>query len=216
MNNKKSLMKSGLLHDAIALFMITLVSGLCLSYVYEITKEPIKVQAEQKALEANQAVFPDAASFEKATDLMNQVTATDLEGMSADYSGVTINEISKALDSSNQLLGYNVTVSTSAGYKDGIKLVFGYALDGSIQGVEFLNLQETAGLGMKASEPSFKDQFLHKKATQFIVTKTGAKSEEEIDAISAATITSRAVTNAINAGIGFVTKYSSELGGGQE
>jgi electron transport complex protein RnfG len=213
--NKKPVIKSALLRDALALFLITLVSGLALSYVYEITKEPIAVQAEQKTLEANKAVFPNAAAFELDQDLMDLAADTDLKAMNADYSGVTINEISKAYDSSNQVIGYNITVSTSAGYKDGIKLVYGYSLDGSILGVEFLSISETAGLGMKAVEPAFKDQFLNKKVKQYVVTKTGARSEEEIDAISAATITSRAVTNAINAGIGFVTENAVELGGGQ-
>lgn len=216
MKSKKHLIKSNLLRDALALFLITLVSGMGLSYVYEITKEPIAVQAEQKTLEANRAVFQSAASFEIQQELIDKAAATDLKSMNENYTGVAINEISKALDSGNQMIGYNITVSTSAGYKDGIKLVFGYSLDGSIQGVEFLTISETAGLGMKAEEPKFKDQFLNKKVQQFIVTKTGAKSEEEIDAISAATITSRAVTNAINAGIGFVTEYATELGGGQE
>ena len=215
MSNKKHLIKSALLRDAIALFLITLVSGLGLSYVYEITKEPIKAQAIQKSIEANKAVFADASSFEADTPLMELAKTTDLTSMSADYQGVTIDEINQALDSGNQLMGYNITVSTSAGYKDGINFVFGCALDGRIRGIEFLGIKETAGLGMKAAEPEFMDQFLNKRVKQFVVTKQGATSEEEIDALSGATITSKAVANAINAGIAFVTENSAELGGGQ-
>lgn len=215
MKNKKPFIRSELIRDAIALFLITLISGLGLSYVYEITKEPIAAQAVQKTLEANQEVFSDASSFEEDEQLMKLLEGTDLLSMNADYAGVTIESISKAFNSSNELLGYNITVATSAGYKDGIKFVYGYSLDGSIKGISFLSISETAGLGMKAQEPDFLNQFLDKKVAQFVVTKTGAASEDQVDAISGATITSKAVTYAINAGIQFVTEHSAELGGGQ-
>lgn len=215
MKNKKPFIKSELIRDAIALFIITLVSGLGLSYVYEVTKEPIAAQIVQKTLEANQAVFSDATSFEEDEDLMKVVESTDLVSMNADYAGVTIDNISKAYSNNNEIIGYNITVSTSAGYKDGIKFVYGYSLDGSIHGIEFLALSETAGLGMKAAEPDFLNQFLNKKVTAFSVSKTGATSEDQVDAISGATITSKAVAYAINAGIQFVTDNSTELGGGQ-
>ena len=216
MKNKKPLIRSELIRDAIALFIITLVSGMGLSYVYEITKEPIAVQAVQKTLEANQEVFTAAATFEQDSELIALAESTDLSTIKEDYSGVTINNINKAYNSNQELLGYNIEVSTSAGYKDGIRFVYGYSLDGSLQGIAFLAISETAGLGMKAQEPGFLDQFLNKQVTSFVVTKIGATSDEQIDAISGATITSRAVTNAVNAGIEFVTDHSTELGGGQE
>jgi electron transport complex protein RnfG len=207
--------KNNLLRDAIALFLITLISGLALSYVYEITKTPIAVQAEQKALKANQAVFQEAASFEEDEQLSAQIGTADLVSLSSDYSGVTIESISRAYSSNAEFLGYNITVSTSSGYKDGIKFVFGYSLDGSISGIEFLAINETAGLGMKAKEPGFLNQFLNKQVEQFAVVKTGATSEDQVDAISGATITSAAIANAVNAGIAFAKEFSTELGGGQ-
>jgi electron transport complex protein RnfG len=170
-SNKKHLIKSALLRDALALFLITLISGLALSYVYEITKEPIKAQGIQKSIEANKAVFSEASSFEEDVQLMELAKSTDLTGMNADFQGVTIDGINKALNNDNQLIGYNITVSTSAGYKDGINFVFGYSLDGSVTGIEFLAIKETAGLGMKAAEPEFMNQFLNKKVNQFVVTR---------------------------------------------
>ncbi len=208
-------MKNKLLLDALALFLITLISGFGLSYIYEITKEPIAIQVEEKTLKANQSVFPDASTFEEDTELTALLEGTDLVSLNADYTGVTIDTISKAFSSSNELLGYNITVSTSAGYKNGIQIVFGFAKDGTVKGVEFLAINETAGLGMNAAQPAFKDQYVGRQVQHFVVTKTGAASEDQIDAISGATITSRAVTNAINAGIQFVTTNSTELGGGQ-
>lgn len=208
-------MKNNLIRDAIALFLITLISGLGLSYVYEITKSPIALQAEQKALKANQAVFQEATSFEEDAELKALADSNDLVSISSDYAGVTIESISKAYNSSNEFLGYNITVSTSAGYKDGIKFVYGYSVDGTVKGIEFLAINETAGLGMKAKEPDFLNQFLDKKVEQFTVVKTGAAAEDQVDAISGATITSKAISNAVNAGIGFINEFSTELGGGQ-
>ena len=160
-------------------------------------------------------MFQEATSFEEDAELTALAGSSDLTSMSSDYTGVTVESISKAFNSSNEFLGYNITVSTSAGYKDGIKFVYGYSLDGTINGIEFLAINETAGLGMKAKEPDFLNQFLNKQVDQFNVVKTSAASEDQIDAISGATITSKAVSNAVNAGIGFVNEFSAELGGGQ-
>lgn len=215
MENSKTKQKSTIIKDALALFLITLISGLALSYVYEITKAPIADQSAQKALKANQAVFDEAASFETDEALLELAKSTDLTGLNADYAGVKIDDISKAYNNSNELIGYNITVSTSAGYKDGITMVMGYSNDGSIRGVQMLAISETAGLGMKAKDSEFLNQYINKKAEKFVVTKTGATSEDQIDAISGATITSKAVTNAINAGIEFLIKNAADLGGGK-
>ncbi len=72
---------------------------------------------------------------------------------------------------------------------------------GTLKGIEILKISETAGLGMKAKESRFRDQFKDKAVTQFSYTKSGASSDFEIDAISGATITTKAVTNAVNAAL---------------
>ena len=73
-----------------------------------------------------------------------------------------------------------------------------------VKGIEFLALAETAGLGMNAAQPEWKAQYADKAVEQFTVTKSGASSDEEIDAISGATITSNAVTGAVNLALYFV------------
>jgi electron transport complex protein RnfG len=215
MENNKEKQKSTLLRDAIALFLITLVSGLALSYIFEITKAPIEEQQAMKKLKANQAVFVDASSFEEDEDLMALAESTDLTTLNTAYEGVTVNEISKALSNSNEALGYNITVTTTTGYKDPITMVIGYSKDGKINGIEILSINETAGLGMNAASPNFLGQFAEKSVSQFETTKTGATADHQIDAISGATITTDAVVNAVNAGIGFVTEFATDLGGGQ-
>jgi len=210
-NNKKK--KSTLLRDALALFLITLFSGLALSYVYEITKAPINDQIEMKGMKANQAVFVTASTFEEDADLMKLAADTDLTTLSNDYKGITIDKINQALDKSNQIIGYNITVTTKQSYKDSITLVVGYSMDKVIQGIEITSISETAGLGMNAKKPAFIHQYLNKKVDKFTVTKTGATEDNQIDALSGATITSRAVTNAINAGIGFLSTFATASGG---
>jgi len=210
----KTKQKSTLIRDALALFIITLVSGLALSYIYELTKTPIEEQKIIKQEKANKAVFADAVSFEKDEELMQKAAAVNLASYDSGYDGIAVDEISKALDADGNMLGYDITVTTKQSYKDSITLVFGYSLEGSIKGIQIMSISETAGLGMNATKPEFLNQFLNKKVDKFVVTKTGASSEEQIDAISGATITSKAVTNAINAGISFIQDTSPVLAGG--
>ena len=82
--------------------------------------------------------------------------------------------------------------------------------DGTINGIEFLSLSETAGLGMKADTDEFKSQFKGMHVASISYTKTGKQNDYEIDAISGATITTSAVTNAVNAGL----TYFNTIAGG--
>lgn len=232
MENKKVKNNSSeILKDAMALFLITLISGLALSFIYEITKGPIKVRGEADQVTAYQAVYYDAASFKKDDKLMAKAKGSDISGLNKAYKGITIDEINQAYDADNKMIGYVYKVSTAQGYKDVITLAVGYTKEGVVTGIETLSINETAGLGMNAKNPEFKKQFANKKVDVFVVTKTGATKDNQmnaisgasitsgatkdnqINAISGATITSRAVTNAVNAGMEFIKKYSGELGG---
>ena len=77
----------------------------------------------------------------------------------------------------------------------------GIASDGTTKGISFLSLSETAGLGMRADTADFKNQFKDKNVEAFSYTKSGASADDEIDALSGATLTTNAVTNGVNAGI---------------
>ncbi len=206
--------KSTLIRDALALFLITLISGLALSYIYEVTKAPIVQQQESKKQKANQAVFMDATTFEADEELLELANSTDLSTLNSEYAGITIDEVNKALNSNGELLGYNLTVTTKQSYDDSMTFVFSYSMEGKINGISYTSISETAGLGMKAKDAKFTDQYLNKEVKEFVVTKTGATSDEQIDALSGATVTSKAVTNAVNAGISFLTENVTELGGG--
>ena len=79
--------------------------------------------------------------------------------------------------------------------------------------MEFLSIHETSGLGLEADKPEFKEKFANKKVAAFVVTKSGAAADNEIDALSGATVTTDAVVEGINGGIVFA-KYLMENGVG--
>lgn len=212
MENKGKKQKSTILKDAMALFIITLISALALSFVYETTKEPISIRQSDAKLAAYQQVYKEAASVTEDVELMKLASETDLVSLDASFKNVTIDEISQARNSNNDFIGYVMTVTTK-GYKNMI-LAIGYSLDGSVQGIETLTLKESPGLGSKAAEPEFKNLFANKKVDQFEVTKTKATADNQIDVISGATYTTKGVVNGVNAGIAFLKEYAADFGGG--
>lgn len=188
-------MNKNIIKDALMLTFITLAAGLLLGFVYEITKEPIAKQNELTKQKAYKAVFSEADSFE------TQSSEGAFSLASIGFETATVDEAANALDANGNVLGFVYTITTSEGYGGNITITIGIDNDGAVKGVEFLTLSETAGLGMKAKEDSFKNQYVGKIVDKFVYTKNGAASENEIDAISGATITTSAVTNAVNAGI---------------
>lgn len=194
-------MSSKIIRDALALTAITLVSGLALGAVYGITKEPIARQEELAKQEAYQEVFPEAEQFQTVT-LDEELSGQIRSGLDeAGYTQDSIQEVTEALDDEGQRLGYAITVLTTAGYGGEIQFSMGVSLDGTVNGISFLSISETAGLGMKADTEEFRGQFAQKQVEAFTYTKNGALAEDEIDAISGATITTSAVTDAVNAGL---------------
>jgi len=201
MNDIKTMIK-----NASILFVITLVAGVLLGLVYQVTKEPIAYQNELAQTKANQEVFSDAASFEDVT-LDSDAAAAAV----ATYSKIEIVSVKKALDESGSELGYVIQVS-SGGYGDDIVFTMGITNDGVLNGISIISINETPGLGMNA-EKVLVPQFVSKTILgNFEVTKTKSASDSQIEAISGATITSKAITNGVNAGIAY---WTNALKGGQ-
>lgn len=194
-------MKNKIIKDALALTLITLVAGVALGGVYEITKDPIAKQEAQAKAEAYEQVFTDAAAFE-AVEMDDTLTKTirdqlDQEG----YKAQSIEEVMRAEDQSGETLGYAFTIVTSEGYGGDIQFSMGVQNDGTLNGISILSIGETAGLGMNADTPAFKDQFVGKQVEKLQYTKNGATQDDEINAISGATVTTNAMTNGVNAGL---------------
>lgn len=184
-----------IIKNTVILTLITLIAGICLGAVYEITKEPIAQAQDAAKKEAWQQVSPDADA--------NDFELIDVDQKAADKAikdlGVkaTIDEVCTVGEE-----GYVVTVTDKEGYGGDIKITVGITADGTINGISILSITETAGLGMRATEPAFYEQYQGKQAEKFVVSKDGGDGEP-IDALSGATITSRAVTGAVNAALGY-------------
>ncbi len=191
--------KNTILKDTLILTVITLVAGGLLGLVYEITKEPIAQQEELAKQEAYQAVFEDADSFEVCVEAEDAEIAAYLAENG--FTAQTVNEIMEAKDASGETLGYAINMTTSEGYGGDISFSMGVQMDGTMNGISILSINETAGLGMNAQKDEFKNQYSNKNVEAFEVTKTGASGDDQINAISGATITSNAVTGGVNAGL---------------
>ena len=209
-NNKEK--KSSIIKDAIALTIITVICSFALAFVYEITKTPIKEQEEAKKNAGYKAVFADADKLFTDEELVSKAAETDLSALDSDLAGVTVGDVIQALDENGNLLGYIVT-SKTRGYASTINLAIGYSLDGTVKGIEFLEIGESVGFGANADSPEFKSKFTGVKADHFTVTKGNSSSETEIDVYSGATVTTTAVVKAVNGAIAFLKEYAEGLGG---
>ncbi|MCI8517720.1 MAG: RnfABCDGE type electron transport complex subunit G [Hungatella sp.] len=196
--------KGGFMKDALILFAITLVAGACLGGAYEITKGPIEAAELAAKEDAFRTVLADADSF-KLDDYSAALEKanTDVAGMD-DFGNVQVDECATGVDSSGNPMGYVVTATSGDGYGGNITVSVGITTEGEVKGIAFLTIGETAGLGMNADTPEWKGQFADKTVERFNVTKAGASADDQIDALSGATITSNAVTGAVNSALYFV------------
>lgn len=184
-----------IIKNTLILTIITVVAGLCLGLVYEITKKPIADSQEKAKKEAWQAVFPGADLSEfKQIDVDQDVADKVISDLGVN---ATIDEVCTVGEE-----GYVVTTTDGDGYGGDIQITVGIQKDGTISGISFLSISETAGLGMNAQKPAFYEQYVGKQTDKFYVSKDGGEGEP-IDAISGATFTSRAVTGAVNAALGY-------------
>ena len=173
--DKQRVLMGQLMRFGLILGAICLLATLVLAVTYEITKPKIDEQFRLEEQEALELILPEADSFkEKAIEGVEYFEA---------YKG-------------DELKGYCVRV-TASGYNGYIRMLVGVNLEGLIEGIEVLEHQETPGLGSKIDEvrpgekdPWFLRQFKGKSARTIKVKK-------DIDAITGATISSRAVTDTV-------------------
>lgn len=192
-----------MLKNAGILLAITVIAGFILGAVYQITQGPIAEAEAAAAMEAYKEVFADAADFTEIEVNADALTAGGITGSDID-------KVMEAKGADGSVLGYVFVITNHEGYGGDIQFTLGVSMDGTTNGISILAISETPGLGMEA-ENVLKPQFAGKKAAQFQYTKTGAVSEDQIDAISGATITTNAVTNGVNAGLYY---FQNVLGGG--
>jgi len=174
--------ESTLKNMILSLTFISLGASACLAFVYELTKGPIELSVLNKKIEAIKQVVPE---FNNNPDgEMFRLPTGD--GDSLDIYPAKLN---------GEVTGYAVNTYTKSGFSGYIGLMAGFKPDGSIINIMVLSQKETPGLGTKMADPGFKDQFNGKNPSDFKlkVKKDGG----QVDAITAATISSRAFCDAI-------------------
>jgi RnfABCDGE-type electron transport complex G subunit len=196
---KKKIPKS-----AVILCVITLIAGVCLSGVYNLTKDNIEQQQMAANVASYQEVCPDASDFTYDDAITAAVDALGGEVYGTDFGKVYINEAVTGNDASGNVVGYVISVTSADGFDGNITLSLGISADGTVNGISFTELNETAGMGMRCAEAEFKDQFAGVNVEKFTLNKAGGSTaDNEIDSVSGASISSGAVVNAVNAALDF-------------
>lgn len=166
----------------LSLTLISLGAAACLGFVYQMTKAPIELSVLNKKLSAIKMVVPEFTN--NPNDEMYRVATGEGDSL----------EVYPAKKDS-EIVGYAVNTYTNNGFSGNINLMAGFKPDGTIINISVLEQKETPGLGTKMTEPKFKDQFNDKNPSGFLlkVKKDGG----QVDAITAATISSRAFCDAV-------------------
>lgn len=178
---------------AVSLFLICVVVTALLALTNAVTAPKIDALAVETQDASKKQVLSSAASFSEEKQVEKDgVSYTYYDGLTSDGS----------------VVGY-VFVTSAKGYGGDISVMVGVLGDGTVAGVNILSINETAGLGMNAKNQSFLDQFLGKSG-EIGVAKNNP-SDTEIQALTGATITSRAMATAVNTALSLY----AEIGGGQ-
>jgi Na+-translocating ferredoxin:NAD+ oxidoreductase subunit G len=170
-------LESTLPNMILSLVIISMVMSATLAFVYEKTKGPIETASKQKEINSIKQVMP-AFDNDPAT-------------AKAEKNGVVIYR----LTNKNKLVGYAVKSFTDKGFAGHAEMMAGFLPDGKIYNIIVLQHRETPGLGTKMAEPHFSKQFIGKSPATFKlkVKKDGG----QVDAITAATVSSRAYCDAL-------------------
>lgn len=184
-------MKSTLVNMVLSLGIITVVAGALLAWVFSMTEGPIKQADLDKQIAAVSAVTPEFNNdpVAEAVDIIPEGESTPLK-------------VFPARDAEGKLVGAAVESYSSAGFSGDIKLIYGFDVEGNVTGYEVMSHAETPGLGAKMG-----DWFKMSEGKRSVIglnpstTEGGltvSKDGGQVDAITAATITSRAFLDALN------------------
>ena len=186
-----------IIKPAATLFITAVITIAAVSIVYNQTFEPIERQTRRTQEAAMRAVLPQADDFRELAAEASGSIAAVFEGSSG-----------------GQLIGYVVALSP-VGYSGNIDLMVGIsARDEKISGMRILRHSETPGLGALAARESFYRRFDDRPLVPLAVVRT-SPGEHEISAITSSTITTRAITDAVNEAINWFETVRSDEGGGR-
>jgi electron transport complex protein RnfG len=182
---------------ALRLIVITVIAGLLLGLTYSSTKDPIAQQEALKASESRRVVLNDAADFEQI----------DLAPLNLPEEYGVIQEAYRGINN-GETVGITVYMIVT-GYSKGLNITVGIKNDGTVAGVDIGSHSETAGLGANAGDPTYLAQYTGLTPPANIV-KTAPQNPGDVQAVTGATITSRAVADAVNLAAQFYTDYVRE------
>lgn len=174
------------------LFLLTAISVGILGTVNLITKPIIERNEQISQEKAMKILIKEAEDFEDIKDVKDE----------------TIKKVVRAKKGS-ETVGYIVRLEPN-GYGGPIKLLVGMDTEGIVKGISILEHAETPGFGANADKDGFKNQF-KERTTPLKVSKSNS-SEGEIEAITGATITSTAITEAVNTAVQYVINHQVEWG----
>ena len=180
---------SDVVKAVITLFVITFISAVCLGFVHSITTEPIKLQKEKFRTEAMQELLPSGSSFKeeisipKDAEIQNVFTAYTDDGSVAGY-----------------IIG-----ADAQGYNGIIRVFVGINANASVHGIKVVEHNETPGLGANITNAKFTDQYKGLR-NEISVTKS-IPNNNEVQAVTSSTISSNAVTLAVNNALKFFVAY---------
>ena len=182
MGSKK---ESNFINMVLTLFLVAAIAAMALGGVYVVTKEPIALAKKKKLEAAIKSVMPE---FDSITTKM----VADADGGDS----LTFYIASK----NNEVLGAAVKTYTMSGFSGKIELMVGFLNDGTINNTAVLMHKETPGLGdkMDIKKSDFPTQFKGKNPANYKLKVT--KDKGDVDAITAATISSRAFCDAVQRG----------------
>ena len=201
------------------LFVITVIAGLLLGGVYNLTKKPIEQSEEKSTNEAYAAVYAgaefvaDDALTRAVEEFQAKVAAGDIDDDTFSYTSEELIEARIASVDGAQT-GYVIKVS-GKGYGGAVTVALGITNEGEILGIQILDASdETPGLGQNSTSEEWNGQYVGMVAgeTALNVVKDGSGSKDNgtINSISGATITSTAVTRAVNVAMKFVSSQSGQ------
>ncbi len=196
--------KKDILIVAVKLFIITAVAALCLAFVNKITAPVIENNKIITMQQTQKEVLESAIEFEKV----------DVKHIDSEENGTYIEDAYRGLNKEGEVVGYVVSAASSRGYGGNIRVMVGITSDMTINRVKITESSETAGLGLKASNPEFIDQYIGRDVSLTVKKNISPTNKgEDIAAISGATVTSRAVTSAVNLSLEFTKSIIEEKEG---
>lgn len=193
----------------IALTIIALIAGVALSGVFTVTEKQIAENEKAKKLASFEVVFENA-KFQPNDSLNEKVAELGTNYANGKFGSTDIEEVYEAVDGNGNVIGYVFSIANRNAYNPPVKIALGITVDGTVTKIAFVEMNETPGKGDHWLEDANKDQFTNRKVDSFVLN--GDKSTDGIDAVSGATVTSKAVVNAVNAGLDFFRNVIMEGG----